>query len=50
LVGHIIKLEDLDILRPAQTDAYKPYQINELIGKKLKKKIEAGDPVTLGDV
>jgi len=50
LVGHIIKSEDLDILRPAPIDAYKPYQINELIGKKLKKKIEAGDPVILGDI
>jgi N-acetylneuraminate synthase len=48
-VGHEISLEDIDILRPASPGAFKPYQINQIIGLKVQNEIEFGDPLMIKD-
>jgi N-acetylneuraminate synthase len=42
-IGHMITLNDFEALRPATVDALKPYRLNEVVGKKLKVKLELGD-------
>lgn len=41
--GDIIKQEDLVVLRPCPIDAFPPYKMDELIGKKLIRDIPEGD-------
>ena len=39
--GHIITADDLTMLRPELENSFKPYEINDLIGKELIENIEA---------
>ena len=48
--GHVITLNDLEALRPAATGAYKPFHLNEVIGKKLKISIDLGDALMFTDI
>lgn len=48
--GHIIKKEDLIVLRPCPAGALPPYRENELINKKIKRVIPQGDCVRLEDL
>ncbi len=38
--GHIIEKNDIDFLRPCPEGSVQPYEYKEIIGKKIKKKIE----------
>lgn len=44
--GHVITSSDLEPLRPIPADGFSPYQINELLGKTLKKSIAHGEHIT----
>ena len=48
--GHVITLNDLEALRPAATGAYKPFHLNEVVGKQLKKSLELGDALMFKDI
>tara|TARA_Y100001970_G_scaffold246015_1_gene313539 strand:- start:21062 stop:22135 length:1074 start_codon:yes stop_codon:yes gene_type:complete len=39
--GHVITVDDLTMLRPELENSFKPYEINDLIGKELIENIEA---------
>ena len=41
--GETLCREDIDVLRPVQPGAYLPQQVNDLIGKKIKKSIPRGE-------
>jgi len=45
-VGHTITHEDLEPLRPIPEDGFSPYQINELVGKKMISPILKGEHIT----
>ncbi|WP_405574683.1 N-acetylneuraminate synthase family protein [Winogradskyella sp. Asnod2-B02-A] len=44
--GHVLSKEDLEPLRPIGEGGYQPYQLEELIGKELKKDIVFGEHFT----
>lgn len=46
-VGHTIKAEDLEALRPIPEGGLPPYMIGELVGKKLAQHLDEGEHVTL---
>ena len=48
--GQIIKKNDLDALRPSPKMAIKPYEINKLIGKKLKRNKKYGSEFYIKDI
>lgn len=48
-VGDIISENDVEFLRPAPAGAYKPYQLQSILGKKLNKAKNAGEAVMLND-
>lgn len=48
-VGDIIKEEDLAVLRPCPVDAFPPYKMQEIIGKKLTRDIVEGDCIKAVD-
>jgi N-acetylneuraminate synthase len=48
--GHVLTKDDLEALRPATSGAFKPYQINEVIGKKLKIELQFGEPLMTKDI
>ncbi len=48
--GHVITLNDLEALRPATAGAYKPFHLNEVVGKKLKISLELGDALMFTDI
>ena len=48
--GHILKKEDLFPLRPRNPDGIPPYQISDLLGKKLKKNVKADDYIRWEDI
>ena len=48
--GHVIELDDLEALRPAVVGAYKPFNLNEVIGKKLKNSLEFGDALMQNNI
>lgn len=48
--GTTLQRADLCVLRPCPSDALPPYRLDELVGKKLAKNIEAGDCVRLCDL
>ncbi len=48
--GDILRPQDLEMLRPAPINAYLPYEINQLLGKKLKKDKEKGDCIYKGEI
>lgn len=41
--GHVVKGEDIEVLRPAPLDSIYPKHKESLIGKKLKRSLEKGD-------
>lgn len=45
--GEIIKEDDVIILRPCPDNAFKPYEGEKVLGKKLKKQIQAGQNFTI---
>ncbi|WP_373958838.1 N-acetylneuraminate synthase family protein [Vibrio gigantis] len=42
-IGHIIKQEDLECLRPCPKDAIEPYHLNDILGKKVTTPVSEGD-------
>jgi sialic acid synthase SpsE len=48
--GNVIGRKDLEALRPCPADAIQPYQINEIVGRKLDKDKQTGDYLTLRDL
>jgi sialic acid synthase SpsE len=44
--GKVLSEENLIPLRPCPPGAYKPYEIADLIGRKVKFTLEAGQPIT----
>lgn len=46
LAGTVLKREDIDILRPATPGAIFPYEIEQVVGKKLLKNVVAGEELT----
>jgi len=48
--GHLIKADDLIALRPCPAGALHPYEISQLIGRRLAKKIAAGQHIEKSDV
>ena len=49
-VGEAVSMEDLEILRPAPEHSYFPYEVNEVIGKKLILDKEKGDCLYRGEL
>lgn len=45
-LGDVIKIEDLEALRPIPEDGIAPYFIEELIGEKLTKELKQGNHIT----
>ena len=41
--GHLIKMEDLEYLRPCESDAINPMEIDFVLGKKIKLPLNAGE-------
>jgi len=48
--GTILQLEDLEVLRPCPADALPPYEISQIIGKKLINNISQGDYIRWSDL
>ena len=48
--GHVIAPEDLIALRPCPPDAINPYQIDQIIGRKLRENKEMGDYIKAIDL
>ena len=48
--GHILSKEDLIALRPIKIDVIQPYEMDLLLGKKLKKNIDLDSHLTWKDV
>ena len=49
-IDHIIQNEDLFPLRPLHKDGVLPYKIDEIVGKKLTRKVVADDHVRMEDI
>jgi sialic acid synthase SpsE len=47
--GHVVKAEDLIVLRPCPFDAVQPYQLNSLVGRKLRVTKAEGEHLRLAD-
>lgn len=45
-VGHIIEASDFEPLRPIPTDGFSPYEINDLVGKKILFSLAKGEHIT----
>ena len=50
LRGAILKLENLEVLRPCPVDAIPPYEMSKIIGKKIKNNILKGDYIRWSDL
>ena len=48
--GYKLQKHDIEVLRPAPKNAYKPNDIEKIIGKKLKKSLKFGQEFTPEDV
>ena len=44
--GHVLKKEDIDILRPAQRGAYFPDELSKVLGRKLRRAVPRGEALT----
>ncbi len=49
-VGEEVKYSDLDVLRPAPANAFQPFQIELVLGKRLRNSKEAGDALYPSDL
>ncbi len=48
--GDTLSAENLEALRPCPTDALPPYQMKNIVGKKLSKAVIAGDIIRWSDI
>lgn len=48
--GHVLKRDDLNVLRPAPSDALLPYEIDLVIGRQLRTAKEKGQHLTRSDL
>jgi sialic acid synthase SpsE len=48
-IGHILTTDDIEALRPASFGALRPYMLEEILGKKILRKLEFGDPLMPSD-
>ncbi len=48
--GQTLTLNDVEILRPCPTDAIPPYEIDNIVGKKIAKNVEMGRHLTFEDI
>ncbi len=48
--GTVLKNSDLEVLRPAPKDCYRPFEMDQLIGKKINRSIPHGDYLRRSDV
>ena len=48
-VGHVLTANDVEALRPATTDALKPYFLDRVLGQKIRQPLEFGDPLMMRD-
>ena len=49
LKGHKLLFKDVSCLRPCPTDALEPWQLDDYIGRELKRNIEKGEYLKAGD-
>lgn len=47
--GHVLQREDLCVLRPCPADSVQPYQLEDLLGRRLRSSKESGDHMTFSD-
>jgi sialic acid synthase SpsE len=45
----VVTADDVEALRPATTDALKPYLLNKVLGQKIQQPLEFGDPLMMRD-
>jgi sialic acid synthase SpsE len=45
----VLTANDVEALRPATTDALKPYLLDRVIGQKIRQPLEFGDPLMMRD-
>ena len=48
--GSQLQQSDLDVLRPCPSDGIRPYEMNEVIGKKLMRNIDFGEKISWNDL
>jgi sialic acid synthase SpsE len=48
--GSVIRRVDLEVLRPCPADALPPYELDKVVGRRLRKEIAAGDPLRWSDI
>jgi N-acetylneuraminate synthase len=48
--GAVLTRSDITVLRPCPVDAMPPYALNEVVGKKLRRSIKAGDHLRWTDI
>ncbi|MFV1966042.1 MAG: N-acetylneuraminate synthase family protein [Pirellulaceae bacterium] len=48
--GHVLREDDIDVLRPSPPDGIEPNRIEEMIGKPLRRSIEASSHLTWDDI
>jgi len=48
--GDIISVENIEALRPIPQNGLPPYMLNDILGKKIKNKIAAGEHLTLENI
>lgn len=48
--GTVLTRDHINVLRPCPKDALQPYQINEIIGKRLRRELKSGDHLKWGDI
>ena len=48
--GEVLSSDMLEPLRPAPTGSIVPYELNNLIGRKLNKNLDSGADIKLGDL
>lgn len=49
-IGDILNTDDIEILRPCPHDGIPPFHLNQVVGKRLLRKIEVGDYLRVSDV
>jgi N-acetylneuraminate synthase len=48
--GTIITRENLTVLRPAPVDSLLPYELSDVLGKKLKRDFQAHEVLEIADI
>ena len=47
--GHVLTSDDVEALRPATFGALRPYLLKEIIGKKIQRRLDFGEPLMASD-